>query len=78
MIRCGNCKDRHGDAIAVRACYAADESERQYVDAHFCESPSCTDLPGCAAYRYDSHAHGYWAPGEEAAERFAWAREAVL
>ncbi|WP_329431284.1 hypothetical protein OG339_47830 (plasmid) [Streptosporangium sp. NBC_01495] len=42
---------------------------------HFCESPSCADRPGCAAYRYDSHAHGYWGDGEEDAERYAWARE---
>jgi hypothetical protein len=41
-------------------------------EPHFCESPSCIRFSGCAAYRYDSHAHGYWGAGEEEAERWAW------
>jgi hypothetical protein len=44
----------------------------QEPEPHFCESPSCARLPGCAAYRYDSHAAGYWGQGEEEAERAAW------
>jgi hypothetical protein len=45
----------------------------QEEEPHFCESPSCMRFPGCAAYRYDSHAAGYWGPGEEEAERYGWA-----
>jgi hypothetical protein len=44
----------------------------QEPEPHFCESPSCIRFPGCAAYRYDSHANGYWGTGEEEAERAAW------
>jgi hypothetical protein len=48
--------------------------DEQEPEPHFCESPSCIRFPGCAAYRYDSHAAGYWGPGEEEAERAGWSQ----
>lgn len=50
-----------------------DREEREAE--HFCESPSCIVQPGCAAYRYDSAANGYWGAGEEERERALWAIE---
>jgi hypothetical protein len=48
------------------------DSQPQDED-HYCESRCCTFARGCAGFRDDNP--GFWAPGEEAAERAAWARE---
>lgn len=74
-IRCGECGGRHATVEGVRDCHQLARALEAEAERHFCESPSCMDLPGCAAYRHDSAAAGYWGQGEREREEYAWALE---